>query len=288
LVEHHFTGFDQVSSTLTLLACLAMRTTTLRLGSGVLTLPWHNPVLVAEQAATVDLMSGGRLDLGIGKGYRHTEFVGFGISPHEAQQRFDEGVEVMTRSWTSAVRFSHTGTYWQFGDIVVEPKPGQSPHPPLWIAAGSDSSVMRAAAAGYNLILDQYASPVQIRDRIGIYREELARQLFDSMNIAVARNVYVADTEAEAEAARRGLAVGTQRILDVARDPKNPTSGSHVLAYQDPGAADAYALYGTPDQVAQGLAELQEAGVTYVLVVFRTDVSQLRRFRHEVIPRLRA
>src|ERR1700744_3155567 len=104
LVEHHFTGWDQVSATLTMLACLAMRTTTLRLGSGVLALPWHNPVLLAEQAATVDLVSGGRLDLGIGSGYRHTEFAGFGIAPAESQGRFDEAVEVMTRSWTSARR----------------------------------------------------------------------------------------------------------------------------------------------------------------------------------------
>ena len=77
-----------------MLASLAMRTTTLRLGSGVLALPWHNPVLLAEQAATVDLMSGGRLDLGIGRGYRHVEFAGFGIAPEEAQQRFDEAAEV--------------------------------------------------------------------------------------------------------------------------------------------------------------------------------------------------
>lgn len=186
LVEHHFTGFDQVSATLTMLACLAMRTTTLRLGSGVLALPWHNPVLLDEQAATVDLVSGGRLDLGIGKGYRHTEFTGFCIDPEQAQRRFDEAVDVMTRSWTSAHRFSHAGTYWRYDDIVVEPKPAQSPHPPLWMASGSDSSVARAAAAGHNLILDQYVSPGQIADRIATYRDHLAAHPFDAMNIAVA------------------------------------------------------------------------------------------------------
>lgn len=123
LVEHHFTGWDQVSATLTMLACLAMRTTTMRLGSGVLALPWHNPVLLAEQAATVDLMSGGRLDLGIGKGYRYAEFAGFGIDPEESRNRFVEAVEVMMRGWTSDERFSHAGTYWRFENIVVEPKP---------------------------------------------------------------------------------------------------------------------------------------------------------------------
>src|SRR5215469_15045915 len=77
LVEHHFSGWNQVSSTLILLTALAMRTSRLRLGSAVMVLPWHNPVLLAEQAATLDLLSGGRLDLGIGKGYRHSEFKGF-------------------------------------------------------------------------------------------------------------------------------------------------------------------------------------------------------------------
>lgn len=286
LVEHHFTGWGQVSATLTMLACLAMRTTTLRLGSGVLALSWHNPVLLAEQAATVDLVSGGRLDLGIGKGYRHTEFAGFGIAPEEAQERFEEAVDVMTRGWTSADRFSHRGTYWRFDDIVVEPKPAQVPHPPLWMAAGSESSVVHAATAGYYLILDQYASPAQIADRITTYRARLTARPFDAMQVAVARHLYIAENDAEIQAARRRLASGTERILGVSRDPRDPSRGSHVLAYQDPGAADAHALYGTPDQVAEGLAELQQAGVTYVLLIPEPDDAQLRRFQNDVTPRL--
>src|SRR5205085_7596961 len=107
LVEHHFTGWNQVSATLTLLTALAMRTTTLRLASGVMVLPWHHPVLLAEQAATLDLISGGRLDFGIGKGYRHSEFKGFGIPPEEAEARFEEAIEVIQRAWTSRARFSH-------------------------------------------------------------------------------------------------------------------------------------------------------------------------------------
>src|ERR1700751_3764059 len=82
-VEHHFSGWNQVSATLMLLAALAMRTTTLRLGTAVIVPPWHNPVLLAEEAATLDLLSCGRLDLGIGKGYRHSEFKGFQIAPED-------------------------------------------------------------------------------------------------------------------------------------------------------------------------------------------------------------
>src|ERR1700688_889327 len=98
LVEHHFSGWNQVSSTLTLLTWLAARTRTLRLGSAVMVLPWHNPVILAEQAATLDLLSDGRLDFGVGKGYRHNEFTGFGIKQEEAEARFEEAIEIITRS----------------------------------------------------------------------------------------------------------------------------------------------------------------------------------------------
>src|ERR1700733_12491657 len=85
LVEHHFTGIGQVSATLGLLAWVAARTTRLRLGSAVMVLPWHNPVLLAEEAATLDLMSGGRLEFGVGKGYRRNEFHGFALDIAEAE-----------------------------------------------------------------------------------------------------------------------------------------------------------------------------------------------------------
>src|SRR5690349_391861 len=90
LVEHHFTGWSQVSATVQLLGWVAARTTTLRVGSAVMVLPWHHPVLLAEQAATLDVLSNGRLDLGVGKGYRHSEFKGFGIPIEEADARFEE------------------------------------------------------------------------------------------------------------------------------------------------------------------------------------------------------
>src|ERR1700740_2865312 len=109
VVEHHFTGFGQVSATLNLLTWLGARTSRLRLGTAVMVLPWHNPVLLAEQAATLDLLSGGRLDFGIGKGYRHNEFVGFRIPMEEAGARFEEAIDIITKSWTSNERFSFHG-----------------------------------------------------------------------------------------------------------------------------------------------------------------------------------
>src|ERR1044071_2963210 len=131
LVEHHFTGFGQVSATLNLLTWVGARTSTLRLGTAVIVLPWHNPVLLAEQAATIDLLSGGRLDFGIGKGYRHNEFAGFCIPMEESDGRFEEGLAVILKAWTSNERFSHPGRPWPFENVVVEPPTAQQPHPPI-------------------------------------------------------------------------------------------------------------------------------------------------------------
>ena len=129
VVEHHFTGFGQVSATLNLLTWLGARTRRLRLGTAVMVLPWHNPVLLAEQAATLDLLSGGRLDFGIGKGYRYNEFAGFDVPMEEADARFEESLEVLLKAWTSEERFSHHGKYWRFNDIVVEPPIGAEAAP---------------------------------------------------------------------------------------------------------------------------------------------------------------
>src|SRR5262245_30104426 len=167
LVEHHFSGWNQVAATLMLQTCVATRTSTLRLGTGVMVLTWHNPVLLAEQAATLDVISEGRLDLGVGKGYRYSEFHGFNVDQREADARFTEGLAVLLRAGTPPRRFSHRGRYWEFHDIVVEPPPLQSPHPPIWVAAASEASVRRVAGLGHRLILDRYASVEQIAERIG-------------------------------------------------------------------------------------------------------------------------
>lgn len=289
-VEHHFSGWNQVSATLMLLTALAMRTTRLRLGSAVMVLPWHNPVLLAEQAATLDLISGGRLDLGIGKGYRHSEFKGFQIAPEEAEARFDEALEVMIRAFTERSRFSHRGRFWRFEDIVVEPPPSQKPHPPLWVAAGSAASIRRAAARGFNLILDQYAGPELIAERIALYKAERAAHglSFDPMQVAVARQLYVAKDEADRAAALRRQAAYTRRTVEVSRPPADASGGkvgSHVLAYADrAGGTEEHALFGTPDQIRAMLKSLQQAGAHYVLLTIAGDMAQLQRFAREVMP----
>jgi alkanesulfonate monooxygenase SsuD/methylene tetrahydromethanopterin reductase-like flavin-dependent oxidoreductase (luciferase family) len=269
-----------------LLTALAMRTTTLRLGTAVIVPPWHNPVLLAEEASTLDLLSKGRLDLGIGKGYRHSEFKGFQIAPEEAEARFEEAVEVMLRAWTTRERFSHKGRFWHFEDVVVEPPPVQRPHPPLWVAAGNPHTIRSAGARGFNLILDQYASPATLGERIAIYRAEReANGLgYDPMQVTVARQLYVAKDKADTEAALIRQAEYTKRTVDISRMPGGKP-GAHVLAYADKaGATEENALYGTADEIARMLEALRDAGVGYVLLTIAGGVDQLRRFAREIMP----
>ena len=225
-------------------------------------LPWHNPVLLAEQAATLDLLSGGRLDFGIGKGYRHNEFAGFGIPQAEAEARFEEAVEVITRAWTVAEALVAPWTVLAFEDIVVEPPPAQQPHPPLWVAAGNPDSIRRAAARGFNLILDQYASPDAIGERIAIYRaERKAHGLpFDPMQVAVARQVYISKDRADTDAALARLAAFTQRTVAVSRAPDGKT-GSHVLAVHGRNGGPCAVRHSRRDQPDARRDETSRRGV---------------------------
>jgi alkanesulfonate monooxygenase SsuD/methylene tetrahydromethanopterin reductase-like flavin-dependent oxidoreductase (luciferase family) len=287
LVEHHFTGFGQVSASLSLLTWLAARTTTLRLGTAVVVLPWHNPVLVAEQAATIDLLSDGRLDFGVGKGYRHNEFQGFCIPIDEAEARFDEALDVIVKAWTSPQRFSHHGRFWHFDEIVVEPPTAQKPHPPMWMAAGSAGSIRKVAERGYNLLIDQFASFETVAERIALFKSEVEKRgrRFDPLNVGVARAFYVAKDEADKDAALERRLEAQRRLAAISHSPDHKNTAS-IMAFSDTReASEESALYGTPDQIAVKLARLRQFGVQYVLLNGGgTSRDNLRRFAREVMP----
>jgi alkanesulfonate monooxygenase SsuD/methylene tetrahydromethanopterin reductase-like flavin-dependent oxidoreductase (luciferase family) len=286
LVEHHFSGWNQVSATLQLLTWVAARTTRLRLGTAVLVLPWHNPVLLAEQSAMLDLLSGGRLDFGVGKGYRHSEFEGFCIVPEEAQARFDEALEIIVKSWTTRERFSHEGRFWRFKNIVVEPPPRQAPHPPLWTAAASAVSIKRAARRGHHLMLDQFASVDMLRERIALFHAESAAcgRRYDPLSVVVARDMFVVDNEREKQDAIERNNRYHATTLSVSRAP-NREGGSHILAYaHTPEQQRESPLIGTPDEILAKLQALRAAGVEYVMINAAGSCANLQRFAREVMP----
>ena len=293
VVEHHFTGFGQVSATLNLLTWLGAKTTTLRLGTAVIVLPWHNPVLLAEQAATLDLLSGGRLDFGIGSGYRYNEFVGFDVPLTEARDKFEESIGVILKAWTSEERFSHKGKYWTFNDIIVEPPPARKPHPVVWMGAGSDRSIRDVAKRGFNLLLAQYASPNDVRNCIAVFREavEAEGQAWDPMRVGVTRAFFVSESEQEREEALERRLVNRVRQLKLSVAPDGTMLAGPDRAVGDPNEINRNsAIYGTPDQIARNLEDLESAGVGYILINGggsgggERGLRSLRRFAKEVMP----
>ena len=293
VVEHHFTGYGQVSATLNLLTWLGARTRRLRLGTAVLVLPWHNPVLLAEQAATLDLLSGGRLDFGIGKGYRYNEFAGFCVPMEEADARFDECLEVILKAWTADEPFSHRGTYWAFDKIVVEPPTAQKPHPPIWMGAGSERSIRQVAQKGYNLLLGQYASPEDVGRAIAVFKDtvEAHGRRFDPMQVGVTRAFFVADTRPKrrprwSAGCRTGCVSCAWRPDRTARSMAGRTGPPVTRGWSTKSAR----MYGSPDEIAQRLEALRDAGAGYVLLNGggsgggARGRDSLRRFARDIMP----
>jgi alkanesulfonate monooxygenase SsuD/methylene tetrahydromethanopterin reductase-like flavin-dependent oxidoreductase (luciferase family) len=292
LVEHHFTGFGQVSATLNFLTYLAAKTKTLRLGTAVLVVPWHNPALLAEQAATLDLLSNGRLDLGIGKGYRWGEFHGFCIPMEEAEERYQETVAFLRKAWTTQGRFSHHGKYWHFEDVVIEPAPVQKPHPPLWVGAASPNSIRDAADKGYNLLLGQGGGPETVAEGVSIYRRAVEEQgrAYDPSMVGLTRALHIAMNDDERRAA---LALRAKFMAQVEELSLSPTGQSPSLGRPRKRLTDAErnalterdALIGPPDEIIRRIERLQEAGVEYIMVIdFAGSREHLRTFAREVMP----
>jgi alkanesulfonate monooxygenase SsuD/methylene tetrahydromethanopterin reductase-like flavin-dependent oxidoreductase (luciferase family) len=287
LVEHHFTGFGQVSASLNLLSYLAARTERIRLGTAVVVLPWHNPVLVAEQAATLDLLSNGRLDFGVGKGYRPYEFSGFCVPQDEATERFDEAMEVIRLAWGSGGdRFSFAGKWFSYDNIVVEPSPIQHPHPPFWLGAGSADSIRRAAREGYNLLLDQIAPIDLIIERVKVFREECQTvgRVWDPMSVGVTRGLQIIRKESERKQAIATRRAVLQNIGDLARGP-GAERYHQIKDDKDAFELDDAPLLGTPEEIVARLKKLEAGGVENVLFAAPgASVAHLRTFAEEIMP----
>ena len=287
VVEHHFTGVGQVSASLNFLSYLAGRTSRMRLGTAVVVLPWHNPALLAEQVATLDLVSDGRFDFGVGKGYRETEFAGFCIPIEEATDRFDETMDFLRTAWAAPGRFSYRGKRWRYDDIVIEPRPVQQPHPPFWMAAGSVESIRKAAREDYNLLLDQIAPIGLICERVQIYKDERARAGRSTRphQIAVARALQLVRTEAERAQALELRTKVLRAIGGLARGP-GAERYHNIATHADPNlATEESALLGRPEEIIARLAKLEAGGVDYVLLVDPTGSTEsLRFFAKEIMP----
>jgi probable F420-dependent oxidoreductase len=184
--EHHFVDDGYLPSQLPVLAAVAARTSRVRLGTGVLLAPMFDPLHLAEDAATVDLISAGRLVLGLGIGWRDEEFAGFGVEVRERGSRLEATVGVLRQAWSDGL-VTGDGRHFRYDGLNVTPKPARPSGPPIWIGAGAEPAVRRAGriADGY---LAGPASPEGLARRIGWVRGEAAAVGRDPAGISA--NLY--------------------------------------------------------------------------------------------------
>lgn len=174
LGEVHFSrAFSILADPLMVLAAAAQRTTRIRLGTAVTLLPLHNPVKIAEEAATADILSNGRLELGVGRGTAPIHFAGYDIPQQESRERFEEALDFILQAWTHE-RFSFQGKYFRARDLTVAPRPVQTPHPPVRIAANSPDTFPIAARRRLPIFATPLTNPPdKLREGLAVYRDTL-------------------------------------------------------------------------------------------------------------------
>jgi alkanesulfonate monooxygenase SsuD/methylene tetrahydromethanopterin reductase-like flavin-dependent oxidoreductase (luciferase family) len=284
VAEHHFDDYGIVPSPNTLLAAAAARTARIGLGVAVSVLPFRNPLLVAEEYAVLDQLSGGRLRLGVGSGYLRHEFDGFGLDPAEKRDRFDEALEVLLAAWRGEP-FSYRGRYHQVNDTRIAVTPAQRPHPPLWVAILRAEAARHVGSSGRSVMLIPYATCSTVEDLGPIAAEHRAG--FESAGapgqaeVAAAFHGYVSTSPAAARAESEPWLdryVGSRRYA-------RKRSYDELL---DAGLL----LAGDPDTVAAQIAKIASFGVRHVLLLAdfgamppEQVAASLTRFARDVIPR---
>ena len=305
IAEHHFNDYGLCPSPPVLAAFVAARTTTMRLGMGVSLLPLHHPVDLAEQLAVLDVVSGGRLDVGIGRGGTLQDYQTFQSDRGDSRARVEEGIELIRHSWSGAP-FDFQGRFHSAERLHVRPRPAQRPHPPLFIAANSEDSVLSAARLGLPTLSSFFVPVAELQKRHQIYRdaalaagrslseiEELERRSWGM------RVVHVAPARAEALRAIEAPFMGYQRRMSVLRS--DSTGGSAPSSFDRSllrlrefreYLADGWALVGTPEEVRDDLQKFREAtGYERVLLVMalpgldtRRALRSMRLFAEHIAP----
>jgi len=241
-------------------------TTRLRLGTTVFVSTLHIPVHLAKALATVDQLSGGRLDVGLGSGGPHRAFEAFGMSKDRYVARFTEGIALTRALWTQpAVTFD--GEFWQLKGAAMEPKPRQKPHPPLWIGGSSEIAVRRAVRLGDGFFGAGSSTTSAFKEQVTIVTDEAARQ--GKADFPIAKRVYIAVDD------------------DAARARERMNAALAMVYGRRLPAIEAAAIAGTPDDCAIAVREVIEAGAGMVLFTALDDLlGQAERIAAEVIPAL--
>lgn len=313
IAERHFSARDAAqpsvaSAPIVLSTAIAARTQRLRVGTGVYVLPLNHPIRIAEEVATLDYVSQGRFDLGVGRSGFTTAYEGYGYDYGESRERLQECLDVLVKAWTEE-RFSHAGKYYQFNDVCVTPKPLQKPHPPIYMAATTSESFSIAGRARRHIFVGVRRTSVEgVRQSVNAYRQawQEAGHAGDG-DVTLRLPVYVAKTKEQAiadpeastlryygrlaESLTRSVGrAGTAADEDRARLARELSNVTYDGLLRD------WVVYGTPEEVADRLQqfvdELDLSGLILEmnaggLIPIDNILQSLQLFGDEVRPKLK-
>jgi alkanesulfonate monooxygenase SsuD/methylene tetrahydromethanopterin reductase-like flavin-dependent oxidoreductase (luciferase family) len=269
LAEHHFNTYSVCPSVHMMGMLAAARTQQLRIGTAVSLAPMYHPLRLAEEIALLDVLSGGRVNWGAGRGNDPTEFGVFGLDRESSYARLRENLEIVLQAWTEE-RLSYEGEFFQVKDVEVLPRPLQRPHPPVWVAASSGSAIAWAAEQGHSILMDPHSTHTEIGEKLAGYRKALAAagHNFAGRTIPIARLIAVAPTDAEArEVARKGAEwtvaayASPDRMAAIMGQKPPPRDRDPIQRY-----LDSVIIHGSPGRVRDELLRLrEEIGLQYLL-----------------------
>lgn len=288
ITEHHFTDDGYLAATMPMLAAIASRTRRVTIGTYVLLAPFYHPLRLAEDAATIDVLSGGRLRLGIGTAYRDEEFQGFEVSRKYRLGRTLETIEILRRAWTGE-RFSFEGKHFRFHDVRVLPRPVSSPHPELLWAGMTERAIQRGAEIGLSFACNLGLHEVEL------YRNALRNQGKDPANFNIVRSavVQIADSADQAWADIEQPAMYQAALYG--KWLAEGMRGDQEWILPNPARLRRNSVLGTPSEVAQQLSRMIERTPMTELILNMQPpglapakaMRSLERFVAEVLPALR-
>jgi alkanesulfonate monooxygenase SsuD/methylene tetrahydromethanopterin reductase-like flavin-dependent oxidoreductase (luciferase family) len=283
VAEHHVHEYGIVPSPAALLGAATQRTGRIRLGVAVSVLTFHDPLLLAEEYAELDQLSGGRLVLGVGSGYLRHEFEAFGIGQDEKRDRFDEGLQVMLAAWRGE-RFSFHGRFHHVEDVRLAVTPLQRPHPPIWVAILRPEAAYHVGRQGLDVMTIPYAT-TDVADDLGALVRDHARGASEAgaagpVQVAAALHTHVADSPERARAEAEPALDRYVRTRLYARQ----------RSYDELDQA-GLVLFGDPETIVARLRRLQALGLGHVMILPdfgglapELVASSMRRFAREVAP----
>ncbi len=297
LAEHHATPLGMAPSPSVFLAAVAQRTKTLRFGPLVYTVNLYHPLRLIDEICMLDQMSGGRLELGVGRGISPYEVGYYGVDPATGAERFAEALVVLLKGLTQR-RLHHEGKYFTFRDVPMEMRPVQQPHPPLWYGANSLESADRLAQQGCNAVVGMSAEGVgQFSNRYRAAWKALGRADADMPLIGLSRHVVVGDTDRAAQsAAKRAFTLWYDALIHLWRANGVGLPRQMIPAEFESALEAGYIVAGSPTTVRDRLKrDNATSGINYCLfrlafgdLSFEESARSVELLAKEVMPALQA